>query len=34
MKDDLKLYVWKNVLGEYYYGIMFALAKNVEEAKK
>lgn len=30
----LKLYVWEDVLCDYTYGIMFALAHNPEEAKE
>ena len=31
---DLKLFVWENVLTDYTSGIAFALAENVEEARK
>ena len=31
---NLKLYVWEDVLEDYTKGVMFALAKNVEEARK
>tara|TARA_R110002020_G_scaffold340130_1_gene555133 strand:- start:898 stop:1119 length:222 start_codon:yes stop_codon:yes gene_type:complete len=31
---NLKLYVWEGVLTDYTDGCMFALAKNVEEARK
>lgn len=29
----LKLYVWKDVLQDYTYGVMFALASSEEEAR-
>lgn len=34
--DDLplKLYVWTHVLKDYRYGMMFALARSVDEARK
>jgi len=31
---DLKLFIWKDVLTDYTSGIAFALAENVEEARK
>lgn len=31
---DLKLFVWEDVLTDYTSGIAFALAENVEEARK
>jgi hypothetical protein len=31
---DLKLFIWKDVLTDYTSGIAFALAVNVEEARK
>ena len=31
---ELKLYVWENVLCDYTNGIMFAYAKNIDEARK
>ena len=31
---DLKLFIWKDVLADYTGGIAFALAENVEEARK
>lgn len=31
---DLKLFVWENVLTDYTSGRAFALAENVEEARK
>tara|TARA_R110002012_G_scaffold270785_1_gene455862 strand:+ start:635 stop:856 length:222 start_codon:yes stop_codon:yes gene_type:complete len=31
---NLKLFVWEDVLEDHTCGIMFALAKNVEEARK
>jgi len=31
---ELKLFVWEDTLCDYTSGIMFALAENVEEAKK
>lgn len=34
MESNLKLFVWENVLVDHTAGIMFALAENVEEAKK
>ena len=34
MTKKLKLFVWKNVLSDYTSGIMFALAYDVEEARK
>ena len=30
----MKLFVWEDVLEDYTYGIMFALAENVEEARR
>lgn len=30
----LRLFVWENVLTDYTDGMMFAVAKNVEEARK
>jgi len=32
--NDMKLYVWQDVLYEYEAGIMFALASSVEEARE
>ncbi len=32
--EDLKLFIWKNVLTDYTSGIAFALAENAEEARK
>lgn len=34
MDNNLKLYVWKGVLTDYTSGIMFALARNVKEARE
>jgi len=34
MKKTLKLFVWKDVLTDYTSGIAFALAENVDEARK
>lgn len=34
MSNNLKLYVWKDVLIDITSGIMFALANNVEEARE
>jgi len=34
MEDKLKLFVWHNVMEDYGYGVIFALARNVEEARK
>jgi hypothetical protein len=34
MKRTLKLFVWKGVLCDYTSGVMFALAHDVEEARK
>ncbi len=31
---NLKLFVWEDVLEDYTSGVMFALAENVEEARK
>ncbi len=33
-KRRLKLYVWENVLTDYYPGIMFALAESEEKARE
>lgn len=33
MSKKLKLFVWENVLKDHSYGIMFALAPNVETAR-
>jgi hypothetical protein len=33
-RRKLRLYVWENVLTDYSSGIMFALARDVEEARK
>ena len=32
--SDLKLFIWENVLTDHTSGIAFALAENVEEARK
>ncbi len=32
-KRKLKLFVWENVLQDYTYGIMFALAYDIENAR-
>ena len=32
--NNLKLYVWDDVLVDYSSGVMFALANNVEEARE
>lgn len=34
MKKGLKLFVWEDTLVNYTAGIMFALAENVEEARR
>ena len=34
MKNNLKLYVWEDVLSDYTEGIMFALANSAEEARE
>ena len=34
MKNELKLYVWEDVLEDYRAGIMFALAENAEKARE
>jgi len=34
VKKKLKLYVWENVLADYYPGIMFALASSPDNARK
>lgn len=34
MRKKLQLFVWVNVLSDYSDGIMFALAHDVEEARK
>lgn len=31
---NLKLFVWEDVLSTYFEGVVFALADNMEEAKK
>lgn len=33
-KGKLKLFVWKEVLCDYYCGVMFALAPDVETARR
>jgi hypothetical protein len=34
MNEDLKLYVWEDVLADYTSGIMFALARSESEARE
>ena len=33
MEEDLKLYVWEDVLEDYMSGIMFAYARDVDHAR-
>ena len=34
MRRNLKVFVWEDVLADYTNGMMFAIAENVEEARK
>lgn len=34
MNEELKLYIWEDVLSDYTSGVMFALASSVEEARE
>ena len=34
MTDKLKLFVWEDVLADYFPGLAFAIAKDVNEARK
>lgn len=34
MEKTLKLYIWKNVLGDYTEGVVFALATDADSARK